>query len=381
MDARGIWAVLLALAWLGKRSSAHQTSVERPCNLQIIDPGLLGFLHLEWLPPPSLPTLDQCTVKYKLKYRSTGDADWQVVFTKRLKFGGSFDLGRGAEARVQTLLSGRCVNGSEVQSDWTHATFPAAAHGDPESQIRDFHCVYHNWEQLTCTWRPGPLAPPGARYQLYYWYEGLAQAAPCSDYIQQHGGNVGCNLQCLRQAEYTDFSICVNGSSEAARLRPAYFTFHLQNLVKPSPPEQLSVSVSAHKEVHVEWRPPTGAAPPQCLDYEVQLAGEAGGAEAAWAPAVVQGETTFAFSLSNDSHVSCVRVRGKTSMFCADTGFWSDWAHHCIHVSSKDENQLIILTAVVLSFLALCIGCVFAAQLKNRKKGEKNTSPPSPYLG
>ncbi|XP_075772368.1 interleukin-13 receptor subunit alpha-2-like isoform X1 [Pelodiscus sinensis] len=177
MDARGIWAVLLALAWLGKRSSAHQTSVERPRNLQIIDPGLLGYLHLEWLPPPSLPTLDQCTVKYKLKYRSTGDADWQVVFTKRLKFGGSFDLGRGAEARVQTLLSGRCVNGSEVQSDWTHATFPAAAHGDPESQIRDFHCVYHNWEQLTCTWRPGRLAPPGARYQLYYWYVAARRAA------------------------------------------------------------------------------------------------------------------------------------------------------------------------------------------------------------
>ncbi|XP_075772371.1 uncharacterized protein LOC142824389 isoform X3 [Pelodiscus sinensis] len=102
MDARGIWAVLLALAWLGKRSSAHQTSVERPRNLQIIDPGLLGYLHLEWLPPPSLPTLDQCTVKYKLKYRSTGDADWQdageSILCAPVPWGGS----RGWSARLGT---------------------------------------------------------------------------------------------------------------------------------------------------------------------------------------------------------------------------------------------------------------------------------------
>lgn len=61
-------------------------------------------------------------------------------------------------------------------------------------------------------------------------YEGLDHAVQCDDYIQTHGRNTGCNLQNLRQAEYIDFNVCVNGSSEATWLRPSYFTFHLQNL-------------------------------------------------------------------------------------------------------------------------------------------------------
>lgn len=61
-------------------------------------------------------------------------------------------------------------------------------------------------------------------------YEGLDHAVQCDDYIQTHGRNTGCKLQNLRQAEYIDFNVCVNGSSEATWLRPSYFTFHLQNL-------------------------------------------------------------------------------------------------------------------------------------------------------
>uniref|UniRef100_A0A8C4VSQ5 Interleukin 13 receptor subunit alpha 2 n=1 Tax=Gopherus evgoodei TaxID=1825980 RepID=A0A8C4VSQ5_9SAUR len=253
---------------------------EPPRNLQIIDPGLLGHLYIEWQPPPSLLTLDQCTIKYKLKYRSTGDADWKVVFTKKLKYGDGFDLSKRTEAKVQTLLEGHCTNESEVKSDWTHTTFQLPSQG--KAQIRDFHCVYYNWEHLTCTWQLGQLAPPGARYELYYWYEGLDHAVQCSDYIQTHGRNTGCNLQNLRQAEYIDFNVCVNGSSESTQLRPSYFTFRLQNLVKPSPPEKLSVSISAYEEIHVAWSPPAGGTPPHCLDYEVQLTEHDGDADAPW---------------------------------------------------------------------------------------------------
>uniref|UniRef100_A0A452IAH0 Fibronectin type-III domain-containing protein n=2 Tax=Gopherus agassizii TaxID=38772 RepID=A0A452IAH0_9SAUR len=380
MDIKWICAVTIILAWFCRASSAHQTSVEPPRNLQIIDPGLLGHLYIEWQPPPSLLTLDQCTIKYKLKYRSTGDADWKVVFTKKLKYGDGFDLSKRTEAKVQTLLEGHCTNESEVKSDWTHTTFQLPSQGELESQIRDFHCVYYNWEHLTCTWQLGQLAPPGARYELYYWYEGLDHAVQCSDYIQTHGRNTGCNLQNLRQAEYIDFNVCVNGSSESTQLRPSYFTFRLQNLVKPSPPEKLSVSISAYEEIHVEWSPPAGGTPPHCLDYEVQLTEHDGDADAPWTAVSTQVETTFTFSQANRSRATCVRVRGKTNMFCANKGFWSEWTRKCFYVSRKDEKQLFILIAVVLSFLTVIIIFIFAAQHKKRTNGEKNISPTALYL-
>nr|XP_048719986.1 LOW QUALITY PROTEIN: interleukin-13 receptor subunit alpha-2 [Caretta caretta] len=378
MDIQWICAVTTILAWFCTGSSGHQTSVEPPRNLQIIDPGLLGHLCIEWQPPPSLLTLDQCTIKYKLKYRSTGDADWKVVFTKKLKYGVGFDLSKRTEAKVQTLLEGRCTNESEVKSDWTHTTFQLPSQGDLESQIRDLHCVYYDWEHLTCTWQLGRLAPPGARYEFYYWYEGLDHAVQCDDYRQTHGRNTGCNLQNLRQAEYTDFNVCVNGSSESTWLRPSYFTFHLQNLVKPSPPEKLSLSISASEEVHVEWSPPAGGTPPHCLDYEVQLTERDG--DDPWASVSTQVETAFTFSQSNRSHVACVRVRGKTNVFCADKGFWSEWTRECFYVSRKDEKQLFLLIAVVLSFLTIVIIFILAAQRKKRTNGEKNISPTSLYL-
>lgn len=53
-------------------------SVAPPQDLQITDPGLLGSLDIEWKPPPHVETFTECTVKYRLEYRNTGDRDWKV---------------------------------------------------------------------------------------------------------------------------------------------------------------------------------------------------------------------------------------------------------------------------------------------------------------
>lgn len=33
---------------------------------------------MEWKPPPHAQSFQECTVKYKLEYHSTGDRDWKV---------------------------------------------------------------------------------------------------------------------------------------------------------------------------------------------------------------------------------------------------------------------------------------------------------------
>ncbi|NXT84099.1 I13R2 protein, partial [Zapornia atra] len=345
--------------------------VSPPRALQITDPGLLGSLDIEWKPPPNVLTFNDCTVKYKFEYRNTGDRDWKVIFTRKLKFRVGFDLSRTAEVKVQTLLEGRCTDDVEVQSDWIYATFQVPLQGKLESEVQNFHCIYHDWEYLKCTWQPGLLAPHSVHYGLFYWYEGLDHAVQCDHYIQDHGINIGCVLQNLSQAEYKDLSICVNGSAAATLLRPLYVTLRLHNLAKPSPPKQLVVSMSASEELQVAWSPPGGGTPRQCLEYEVQLAEDQGEAKAAWASVSTQMETTLTIPRANRSRVSCVRVRGRTNIFCADQGFWSEWTQECFSVLRKEDKQLFILIPVILSLSSSLIIFMLIGQCKKRSPAGK----------
>ncbi|NXS99225.1 I13R2 protein, partial [Jacana jacana] len=202
-------------------------------------------------------------------------------------------------------------------------------------------------------------------------YEGLDHTAQCDDYIQDHGINTGCILQNLSQAEYKDLSVCVNGSVAATLLRPLYVTLRLHNLAKPSPPKQLVVSMSAAAELQVTWSPPEGETPPQCLEYEVQLAQEEGEAKAAWTSVSTQMETTLTTSRVNQTHISCVRVRGRTNIFCADQGFWSEWTQECFSVARKEDKQLLILIPVILSLSSSLLIFMMIGQCKKRSPAEK----------
>ncbi|NXJ40841.1 I13R2 protein, partial [Ciconia maguari] len=202
-------------------------------------------------------------------------------------------------------------------------------------------------------------------------YEGLDHAAQCDDYIQDHGINIGCMLQNLSQAEYKDLSICVNGSVAATLLRPLYVTLRLHNLAKPSPPKQLGVSMSASEQLHVAWSPPGAETPPQCLEYEVQLAEDQGEAKATWASVSTQMETALTITRANQSRISCVRVRARTNIFCADQGFWSEWTQECFSVSRKEDKQLFILIPVILSLSSSFIICMLIGQCKKRSPAGK----------
>uniref|UniRef100_A0A8B9GGA0 Interleukin 13 receptor subunit alpha 2 n=1 Tax=Amazona collaria TaxID=241587 RepID=A0A8B9GGA0_9PSIT len=341
MASQWICALATALAWgCAAASSSSPRTAAAPQDLHITDPGLLGSLDIEWKPPPNAQTFNDCTVKYRFEHHSAGDRDWKVIFTKKLKVRAGFDLSRIAEVRVQTLLEGRCTDGVEVQSDWIYATFQVPLQGKLESEVQNFHCIYHDWEYLKCTWQPGLLTPRSVRYGLYYWYEGLDHAVQCDTYVQEHGVNIGCVLQNLSQAEYKDLSICVNGSVATALLRPLYITLRLHNLAKPSPPEQLVVSMPAAQELHLAWTPPSGKTPSQCLEYEVQLAEDDGEDKASWASVSTQMETTLTIYRANQSHVSCVRVRGRTNIFCADQGFWSEWTQECFSGTDPKATRI-----------------------------------------
>lgn len=345
-------------------SSNILTSVNPPKNLQIFDPGHLGYLTIQWQAPDHLSNLGHCTVRYKLQYRSTHSKRWSAVITKRLQHSSAFDLNAGVVAEIQTLLKGQCTNQSEIQSKWIETTFWPSFQGPLESKIKNFHCIFYNWAYVKCTWQPGTNLPPEANYELHYWYYGLERAMSCTNYTQLNKINVGCILQEQDLKEYTTTFFCVAGSVGSTPLRSSYSILELQNIVLPAPPQQLLLSRTQAKpeEILFAWKPPEGNVPPHCLQYEVQFKAAA----SSWQSMSVQRASEFTFVDTNLSHTFCARVRGQVNIFCADDSFWSEWSHQeCIEeppkASMPDANLLYIYTGAVAMLVCITVILLWAS--------------------
>ncbi|XP_030065486.1 interleukin-13 receptor subunit alpha-2 [Microcaecilia unicolor] len=352
---------ILTMLCLLASSNIH-ISVNPPNDFQIIDPGYLGYLNIQWHAPSNLSNLSYCTVRYKLQYRSTDSKRWTAVITKKLQYSAGFDLNTGAVAKIQTLLKGQCTNESEIQSKWIETTFWPSLQGTLESKIKTFHCSFYNWEYVGCIWQPGTNLPPEANYELYYWYYGLDRAMPCKNYTQLNKINVGCIFQEQDLIEYTEIYFRVTGFLGSTPLRSSYSILELQNIVVPAPPEQLLLARSQAKpeEILFKWKPPEGKVAPQCLQYEVQFKA----AENSWESMPVQRATELTFLEPKLNHTFCARVRGQVNIFCADESFWSEWSQQeCIKEPPKagpDVNYLYISAGVVTTLVCITVILLWA---------------------
>ncbi|XP_072483001.1 interleukin-13 receptor subunit alpha-2 isoform X1 [Notamacropus eugenii] len=357
----------LLFAMLGHSYSfSSQITVDPPQNLKIVDPGFLGHLNLQWQPPLTLAVFQHCTVQYKLRYRNIDSEDWETIITKKLNYEDGFDLNQGVEAKIQTLLTGHCTNGSDVHSKWTQTSFWIPLQGEPETKIQEMQCIYYNWKSLHCTWKPGEKIPEGANYNLYYWYEGLDRALQCADYIESNGRHLGCRFPSVELADYQDFNICVNGSSVTLPLRASYFSFQLQNIVKPSPPEQLNLTQRNPEELHLEWKPPEGPIPSQCLTYEVQFQED----DASWVSRSTEKEV-ITLQKSNESRRVCVWIRDKVNIYCATEGFWSEWSsQQCLDEQQEDDRWLlvIIIPVTLVMLKAILVASLFVQKQRTYLK-------------
>uniref|UniRef100_A0A2K6G2C5 Interleukin 13 receptor subunit alpha 2 n=2 Tax=Propithecus coquereli TaxID=379532 RepID=A0A2K6G2C5_PROCO len=271
LDIRCLCIFLIYTAFGYALSSDTEIKVNPPRNFQIVDPGYLGYLYLQWQPPLSLDDFKECTIEYELKYRNIDSEKWKTIITKNLHYKDGFDLNKGIEAKIHTLLSGQCANGSEVQSSWSEATYWISPQGNLETKIQDMDCIYYNWQYLLCSWKPGRGVHFDANYNLFYWYEGLDHALQCVNYIKANGQNIGCRFLYLESSDYTNFYICVNGSSESKPIRASYFIFQLQNLVKPLPPDYLSLTMTNSCEINLKWSLPRGPIPAKCFIYQIEF--------------------------------------------------------------------------------------------------------------
>ncbi|XP_041111457.1 interleukin-13 receptor subunit alpha-2-like isoform X2 [Polyodon spathula] len=295
--------------------------VDPPTNLKILDPGYLGELHIQWQAPASLRSISNCVLRFQLQYYSTDEGRWKTVRTTHLKHSARFDLGKEAKVKVQSLLK-----------------------GIPESRIENLTCVCYNWEYMECTWQRHPYL----NYTLFYWHSKLDHAMECTNYIQSIGVNIGCNFSSADLEEYTDFNICVNGSSATGPLIPVYFTFELQNLVKPAVINEINVTKVGNEKLHLQWKPPMGKTKSHCLEYEVQCRED----ENEWTSNFKKG-TTFTSSRLDLRHRHCFRVRSKLNVYCADNELWSDWTANLCFTEEYRLSEASMFIAVGTSLIIL----------------------------
>nr|XP_013005636.1 interleukin-13 receptor subunit alpha-2 [Cavia porcellus] len=325
LDISCLYIFLLCKAFGCTLASNVEIKVNPPQNFEIVDPGYLGYLYLQWQPPLAVDNFKECTIEYELKYRNVDSAIWKTIITKNLHYKYGFDLNKGVEAKIHTLLSAHCANGSEVQSSWSEATYWKPEQGSLETKIRDMDCIYYNWQYLLCSWKPGIGVHFDTNYSLFYWYEGLDNVLQCAEYIKENGKNIGCRFPKLESPEYKDFFICVNGSSESSPIRSSYFIFELQNIVKPLPPDYLSLTVKNSFDINLTWSIPEGPIPARCFIYEI-LFTEAG---RSWMTNTIENEMHITRAL-NESQELCFLVRSKVNIYCSDDGIWSEWSdEHC----------------------------------------------------
>ncbi|XP_069749844.1 interleukin-13 receptor subunit alpha-2-like [Narcine bancroftii] len=367
MDLYIIVFFLISIILWPSVTSEILTPVDPPTDLQIIDLGHLGPLHIRWKAPLSLTNKKLCVVRYQLIYCNVDSTNCKRVITRQLQHTDGFNLNKGVNVTIQTRVKEHCKRGSERHSDWIDMVYWPSLEGHVDSKVKNLQCIVYNLKYMDCLWQKGANAPPDVNYRLYYWHEEMERVMECNKYLKNQGDKVGCHFHSEELIEFSDFNICINGTSGLGPVRPVYYVLQLQNLVKPAAPHKINMTASKNGIIYLQWEPPAGEVKPHCLEYEVNFSGK----DSDWESKIVLEETTITLLNMTAKSKFCVRLRATVNMFCADDAFWSDWSStHCLTDYSDEEGnavvksnllgELILLTAlasITLVLLVAILGC------------------------
>ncbi|XP_056602494.1 interleukin-13 receptor subunit alpha-2 [Triplophysa dalaica] len=347
-------------------------SVDPPASIQITDPGNLGYLTIQWAQPASLRNLTDCKLRYQLRYYDTYEERWRIIRTHKLSYSAQFDLEKPIKIRIVTLMKCTCTNGTEVQGEEADREYTPDLTGVEGSRIREFHCVFHGKEYMDCTWESGPVQPPNSQHYLYYWHREMDETKECPEYIILNEVRRGCRFPHQSLLEFTQFNMCVNGSSAAGSLRAAFFSLEVQNYVKPGAVSSLQM-LETDELLRLDWVPPSGLVPDHCLEYEVESNVMMKDGKEKELRKLFE-ETSGDFQKDGESKFTCFRVRSKMSMYCADQGLWSDWSPTTCTASGEETQYIpswhllnMVLGITFVVFFILCLSLWILKKLCRKK--------------
>ncbi|XP_056396256.1 interleukin-13 receptor subunit alpha-2-like [Hyla sarda] len=343
---------------------AVEMTVDPPSNIQIEDLGTLGILEITWQPPASMSNMSECSAWYELTHQVVNEERWKSVRIKRQTYKEAFDLGKDIVIKIRTYLEGPCTEEREVWSEWVEINYPTHLQGTPETKVKDFKCINDKFETLICEWSAGELGS-NSNYELQYWQEGMSEKRVCAHYMTENEINTGCHFGSEEFELFSDLFICVTEMPGMDPIRPSYFIFQLQNIGKPGVAENLTLTMDISGDFDLNWNEPKGKIPAHCLEYEIQSKNQMN----MWETVAKQSESRYIFKRSETSN-TCIRVRGKTNIYCADDGYWSEWSPElCWEEPSYNLGLkwLYCAVAVVIILTGLCVAAsMYTVRMKRQ---------------
>uniref|UniRef100_A0A8C3SVA8 Fibronectin type-III domain-containing protein n=1 Tax=Chelydra serpentina TaxID=8475 RepID=A0A8C3SVA8_CHESE len=182
-------------------------------------------------------------------------------------------------------------------------------------------CILFNDEYLTCTW--GSKETLTANYSLYYWYIPPRCPAPteeCKRYLQEGGINTGCWFNHNEIIQFRPFYIHVNASHGGRSLVIPTKVMKLQDLVKPTPPVNLTIQNLSNNQLQLTWD--SIYAKPHCLEYAVKYRSNQ---DTSWTEHLVSGKI-FSFPSVDYEKYYTFYVKSKINQYCGTTQLWSEWS-------------------------------------------------------
>ncbi|XP_067903971.1 interleukin-13 receptor subunit alpha-1-like isoform X2 [Heterodontus francisci] len=301
----------------GKNCCTWSVALPPPTNLTLTLKGI-GFINSiwAWKPPSDLENATKLSVRYESSFKYDG-AEWQGrKINPRLNRTEMVILNQGITFRVKALLEPRsCVC---RESNWTEIYIPPEE-GDADTAVRNFKCIYYNFEYINCTWDFGSKTPSDTVYDFHYWQDGMDVIQTCTNSISKDGRAAGCHLQHDQFNDQHDLNTCVTGVSASAKIKPFFCNLESASFVKLCPPWGINISNTGNVfdltwEIPAHWNQ-------RCVTYQIR---RKSCMSRSWI--VYDFMNPEARITDADPNVkNIVQVRAKYT-YCGDWGIWSEWS-------------------------------------------------------
>ncbi|XP_053329926.1 interleukin-13 receptor subunit alpha-1 isoform X2 [Spea bombifrons] len=252
--------------------------------------------------------------------------------------------------------------------------------GNPKTAVRDFSCVWYDYEYINCTWHPGTEAPPKANYSLFYWLksqssdmalkpvhpmifeEFLETGKVCHHYNYKDGTSIGCyfEYQQLYNLEDSEEMQIVVTDRLQKHIRPFVSYVKVYQIVQLSPPTITNISWTENA-LSVIWTVAKGKI--KDLNFEVIITDITNGKHKEFK---LTGINSKEFPDIYPYADYTVKVRGRIREILGSYP-WSEWSKEetC---KGKDSGRTTSLTLLILIPIILTVLAIFLVICMKRLK-------------
>lgn len=239
------------------------------------------------------------------------------------------------------------------------ASTPPRAPSVASLPLPKVQCTVFDLEYMTCTWNSSSEPQP-TNLTLRYWYKesNYDKVQECDHYLFSSEITSGCWVGKSNIHLYVTFVVQLQDPRAPRRL--ANTMLKLQDLVIPSPPENLTLRYLSGSQLELSW---SSTPLSHCLEHLVQYRSDR---DRSWTEQLVDQRRILSLPSVDGQKLYTFRVRSRYNPLCGSAQHWSEWSHPIYwgsHTSKESpllfalEAMLIPLGSMGLIISLICVYC------------------------